>query len=65
MRRLSFSVSNKVREGSDRTLLDALNHTIKRVRPFPESHFESCRALAISLRQTRSAVFSPKPPELC
>lgn len=42
----------KVREDSDRMLPDALNHIIKAVRPFLESPFESCRALAISLRQT-------------
>lgn len=65
IRRLSFSVSNKVREDSDTMLLDALNHIIKVVGPFLLSPFESCRALAISLRQTPSVVFSPQPPELC
>lgn len=52
MRRLSLSVLNKVRKDSDRMLPDALNHMTKTVRPFPQCPVESCRTLAINLRQT-------------
>lgn len=36
MRRLSFSILNKVKEDSDRMLPDALSHIVIAGRPFPE-----------------------------
>ena len=64
MRRLSFSILNKVIEDSDRMLPDALGHIIIAGRPFPEISWK-LQSFGCQSQTNPSVVFSQQPVELC